>query len=151
MLDSVNDLKVYNKENKEREKWVVYYIYAKIKDELKAIYIGITSQLSYVKLKVNEYIINEFNCMRFSKHRRDLQNNTHNNFFLQDLHNKGVEFVYKICSDKVYKTKREAKQVENILISNQNELSCLLNINGLTLQQLEKKRLFYNSYILMNI
>lgn len=151
MLDSVNDLKVYNKENKEKEKWVVYYIYAKIKDELKAIYIGITSQLSYVKLKVNEYIINEFNCMRFSKHRRDLQNNTHNNFFLQDLHNKGVEFVYKICSDKVYKTKREAKQVENILISNQNELSCLLNINGLTLQQLEKKRLFYNSYILMNI
>lgn len=151
MLDSVNDLKVYNKENKEKEKWVVYYIYAKIKDELKAIYIGITSQLSYVKLKVNEYIINEFNCIRFSKHRRDLQNNIHNNFFLQDLHNKGVEFVYKICSDKVYKTKREAKQVENILISNQNELSCLLNINGLTLQQLEKKRLFYNSYILINI
>ncbi len=151
MLDSVNDLKVYNKENKEKEKWVVYYIYAKIKNELKAIYIGITSQLSYVKLKVNEYIINEFNCIRFSKHRRDLQNNIHNNFFLQDLHNKGVEFVYKICSDKVYKTKREAKQVENILISNQNELSCLLNINGLTLQQLEKKRLFYNSYILINI
>ena len=151
MLDSVNDLKVYNKENKEKEKWVVYYIYAKIKDELKAIYVGITSQLSYVKLKVNEYIINEFNCIRFSKHRRDLQNNIHNNFFLQDLHNKGVEFVYKICSDKVYKNKREAKQVENILISNQNECSCLLNINGLTLQQLEKKRLFYNSYILINI
>lgn len=151
MLDSVNDLKVYSKENKEKEKWVVYYIYAKIKNELKAIYIGITSQLSYVKLKVNEYIINEFSCMRFNKHRRDLQNNIHNNFFLQDLHNKGVEFVYKICSDKVYKNKKEAKQVENILISNQNELSCLLNINGLTLQQLEKKRLFYNSYILMNI
>jgi hypothetical protein len=151
MLDSVNDLKVYNKENKEKEKWVVYYIYAKIKDELKAIYIGITSQLSYVKLRVNEYIINEFNCIRFSKHKRDLNNNIHNNFFLQDLHNKGVEFIYKVCSDKVYKTKREAKQVENTLISNQNEFSCLLNINGLTLQQLEKKRLFYNSYILMNI
>ncbi len=151
MLESVNDLKVYNKENKEREKWIIYYIYAKIKNELKAIYIGITSQLSYVKLRVNEYIINEYNCIRFSKHKRDLNNNIHNNFFLQDLHNKGVEFVYKICSDKVYKTKREAKQVENILISNQNEYSCLLNINGLTLQQLEKKRVFYNSYILMNI
>ena len=151
MLDSVNDLKVYNKENKEKEKWVVYYIYAKIKNELKAIYVGITSQLSYVKLKVNEYIINEYNCIRFSKHKRDLNNNIHNNFFLQDLHNKGVEFIYKVCSDKVYKTKREAKQVENTLISNQNECSCLLNINGLTLQQLEKKRLFYNSYILMNI
>lgn len=151
MLNSVNNLETYNKENKEKERWVLYYIYAKIKGELKAIYVGITSQLSYIKLKVNEYVINEFYCKRFNKHKRDLQNNIHNNFFLQDLYNKGVEFTFKICSDKVYKNKSEAKRVENILISNQNEFSCLLNMNGLTLKQLENKRMFYNSYILMNI
>lgn len=151
MIDNTSNLKVYSKENKEKEKWVIYYIYAKIKGELKAIYIGITSQLSYIKLAYNQYIINEYRCMRFNKHKRDLMNNTHDNYFLQELFSRGVEFTYKICLDKIYKSKRDAKRVENIIINNQNDTSYLCNISGLSLIQLENKKKFFNDIVLTSL
>lgn len=146
-----NDTIVFNKNNKDSEKWVIYYIYAKIKDDFKAIYIGITSQLSYIKLACNEYIINNFSCGRFTKHKRDLALNKHDNYFLQDLYNKGVEFFYCIDTSNIYRNKKDAKQVENIKIRNQELTSYLLNINGLTLKQLENKKIFYTSVILEKV
>ena len=143
-----NNRIVYNKQNKESEKWVIYYIYAKIKNEIRAIYIGITSQLSYLKLANNEYIINEFKCNRFTKHLRDLKTNTHDNYFLQELYNNGIEFMFVIDTSNIYKSKKEAKQVENIKIRNQDLTSYLLNINGLTLNQLENKKKFFCENVL---
>lgn len=155
MIDSFfnlnNDTIVYNKNNKDNEKWVVYYIYAKIKDDYKAIYIGITSQLSYIKLANNEYIINSAICGRFTKHKRDLALNKHDNYFLQDLYNKGVEFFYCIDTTVIFKNREDAKKVENTKIRNQDLTSYLLNINGLTLKQLENKKIFYTNVILEKV
>lgn len=155
MIDSFlslikNNGLVFDKNTKNKEKWVRYYIYTDL-NGIKAIYVGITSQLSYIKLADNTYQINPFVSARFTRHKKELKDNIHKNYFLQDMYNKGLKFEFVIDTTKTYKNKQEAKQVENSLISNQSLTSYLFNITGLTIKQLELKRYFYQEFVIPQI
>lgn len=145
-----NDNIVFDENTKKSEKWVRYYIYTNI-NGIKSIYVGITSQISYIRLAKNKYIINPCISARFTRHKQELKENKHSNYFLQDMYNKGLEFSFIIDTTKIYKTKQEAKKTENTLIANQSLDSYLFNITGLTINQLNYKKQFYSQYVIPQI
>lgn len=141
---------IYNKEDTKKEKWVVYDIYIKIKGDIKSIYVGITSQLKYIKIGKDKYILDLYDSKRFKKHIRELDTNTHSNKFLQVLYNMGVKLFFKV-REVIYKTRQEAKNVEKVLINCQSVDSWLLNISGLNKRQLEYKEYQFKNIILVCI